>query len=119
MPDLIPRAKNVTLDGSGNGTVTFAIDGHDKRWVITYVHVLTSQALNSSPVPACQFFKNGTAQQQSIGGTFSGNMDTATGRVVMYPDDTLYCVWTGGIPATLATAIIAGEFIPDGQPIPD
>lgn len=117
MPDLIPRPKSVTLDGSGNGTVQFSIDNHNQRWVVNYVHVLTSQAVSATPVPVCQFYKNGTGATQSVGGTYSGNLDTATGRVILFADDVLYAVWSGGIPGSVATAIISGTWDPDGAPL--
>lgn len=119
MPYLIPRSLSVTLDGSGNGQVAFTIDNTNQRWIIDQVKVLTSQGPTQLPVPRAQTYRNQVAPQFAEGGTYSGNFDVSTGRTILYTGDTLFVVWTGGVPGSLATAVIAGTFDPAGTPIQD
>lgn len=119
MPYLIPRSQTVTLDASGNGQVAFSIDNSNVRWVIDQTNVATDQANNATPIPAADTYLNQIAPQAWQGGTYSGNKDIGTGRVVLYPDNVYYVVWTGGIPGSHATAVIAGTFDPQGTPIAD
>lgn len=112
---LIPRSQSVTLDSSGAGTVSFSIDNTNQRWSVDAVHVETTQALSAIPVPQARTFRNGVAQ----GGTNSGNFDTAAGRVDLYDGDVLAVTWAGGIPGTVATAVIGGWFDPAGVPLRD
>lgn len=110
MPYLIPRSQSVILDAGGNGTVRFAIDGMAKQWVVGPVTVRTNQAPNATPIPSCGFYLNQIEEGFFEGGTSSGNQDTATGAVVMYPDDILYAVFLGGIPGSMGTVRIKGTF---------
>lgn len=120
MPYLQPRSQNATIDANGNATVSWQIDNTNQRWIVDYVTVQTNQAQNATPIPQCRFYKNLPGQPQAfVGGTNSGQMDTATGRVVLFPDDVLYAVWSGGIPGTVATGVIGGTFDRAGVPIED
>jgi hypothetical protein len=119
MPYLIPRTQNTTLDASGNGQVTFAIDNTNQRWIIDAVTVQTSQAPASTPVPQALVYRNAVTPQALEGGTYNGNFDTASGRVILYEGDTIYVTWSGGIPGSTATAIIHGTFNPAGVPLKD
>lgn len=116
---LIPRTATVTLDGNGNGQVTFAIDNTNQRWVLDAVGVATDQALNTTPIPRADTYVNGTSNQNWRGGTFNGQRDLSSGRIVLYTGDTLYVVWTGGIPGSHATAVIDGTFDAAGATLDD
>ena len=119
MPYLIPRSASVTLDANGNGQVTFAIDNTNVRWILDYVKVLTNQAATATPVPQANTYKNQVQPQNWEGGTYSGNLDIASGRTILYEGDTLFVVWSGGIPGSVATAVIDGTFDPAGVPLSD
>jgi hypothetical protein len=114
---LIPRDKSVTLDSNGNGNVDFSIDNTNVRWVIDLVSVETNQAANSTPVPTCVFRLNDPVTGKFLGGTQSGALDTGNGRAILFTGDTLYAVWSGGIPGSIATATISGTFDPAGAKI--
>jgi hypothetical protein len=122
VPYLIPRSQTTTLDGSGNGQVSFVIDNTNVRWIIDTVHVATVDAsgnITTTPVPQAKTYRNQVSPQTFAGGTFSGNFDTASGRVILYTGDTLFVVWTGGVPGSFATATIEGTFDPRGTPLQD
>jgi hypothetical protein len=113
---LKPRPGSAAVAADGSATVTFEIDNTNARWVIDEVTVQTSQAPGSVPVPQARLYLNFPGQQEAFqGGSNSGNMDTAAGRVVLYAGDILYVIWSGGIPGTKATAIIGGTFDPAGS----
>lgn len=114
MPYLIPRPKSVVLDGNGNGTVSFSIDNSNQRWIIDEVAVQTSQAQTATPVPVCIFRTGDPVTGTFQGGTASGNLDVATGRIILYAGDTLYATWEGGVAGSTATATIGGTFTPAG-----
>lgn len=116
---LQPRAASVKLDATGKGTVTFEIDNTNQRWVIDSAGCTTDQAADVTPIPRFDVYLNGTDNTHWRGGTDNGRRDLATGRVVLYPGDVLYGVWTGGIPGSTATALIDGTFDPAGVPLSD
>lgn len=123
-PYLIPRTQKVTLDSNGNGTVTFEIDNTNKRWVLDSVHVQVTDANGnplptSTPVPAVNCYLNSVTPNGFRGGTLSGNLDTATGRAILYEGDTLYVVWTGGAPGTVGNVTIDGTYDGAGSKIDD
>lgn len=119
MPYLQPRSKNVVLDANGNGQVVFAVDNTNQRWIITGGGCLTDQAAGSAPVPRCDAYQGAVTPQGWRGGTDNGVRDQFTGTVVLYPDDTLYFVWAGGVPGSTATAVITGTFDRAGVPLSD
>jgi hypothetical protein len=114
VPFLIPRPKSVTLDGSGNGTVSFSIDNSNTRWLIDEIAVQTNQAQTATPVPSCIFRTGDPVNGIFQGGTASGNLDTATGRILLYEGDILYATFQGGIPGSVGTVTIGGTFTPAG-----
>lgn len=114
MPYLIPRPESVVLDGTGAGFVAFAIDNSNQRWIVDEVAVQTDQAQTATPVPTCIFRTGDPYTGTFQGGTASGNLDVATGRIILYAGDTLYALWEGGIPGSKATATIGGTFTPAG-----
>lgn len=111
---LIPRTQTVKLDSSGAGTATIVIDNSNQRWIIDLATVSTDQA-DAAPVPTCLIYLDETF----MGGSRQGNMDTAQGRVVMYPDSVLSARWSGGIPGSIATVSVSGTFDPAGLPLDD
>jgi hypothetical protein len=114
---LSPRPFSVRLDGNGNGFVAIEIDNTNVRWVIDKVSVQTNQAANSAPVPQCVFRMGDPVTGIFLGGTSSGSLDTGDGRAILFAGDTMYAVWSGGVPASIATATITGTFDPAGATI--
>lgn len=120
MPYLIPRTSQpITLDANGNGQTEFVIDNSNRRWIIDYVSVATDQAPTATPIPRAVIYRNSIDNGHVEGGTSSGNFDFSQGRTILYPDDTLYVVWSGGIPGSRAWATIKGTFDPAGAPLSD
>ncbi len=114
---LSPRPFKVTLDGNGNGNVAISIDNTNVRWVIDKVSVETNQAANTSPIPRCVFRMGDPVSGTFLGGTESGSLDTGDGRAILFAGDTMYAVWSGGVPGSIATATVTGTFDPAGATI--
>ncbi len=106
----VSRAKQVTLDGSGNGTLNFDVGSANERWIIDAVLVSTDQAQTTAPYPQVTVYENG--QQQAglaTGASWIGNQDVLKGRFVMDAGTDLLVAFTGGVAASKATAKITGR----------
>lgn len=115
MPYLRPRSQSAKLDVNGATVMSWQIDNLNQRWIIDYVSVQTDQPSSATPIPTVRF----TLGQVFVGGSQAGNLDVASGRVILYPDDVLTATWAGGVPGSTATATIAGTFDPAGLPLQD
>lgn len=105
----VRRRKAVTLDGSGNGTITFGVDwSSNHKWVINSLIVATSQLPTTAPYPTATAYLGGQQVGVSEGATWTGNQDVFQGIATMTCDD-LNVVFTGGVPGSVATAIIEGD----------
>ena len=104
-------ARNVTLDGSGNGQVSFGpILGQE--WTVTNAGVQTSTRANpAASVPQCSIYIGGAPVAQFfIDGTNTGSLDS-TDRTSSFPftqGSKIWAVWTGGDPGSVATLSIVG-----------
>lgn len=112
MPQLTDRfgpiPSRVTLDGSGNGTLTFQPNGSNARITNLYVNVATSvkQAV-------CTMYKGQVAPSNIIDSTNSGSTGaSAKGAIDLTDGETLYVVWTGGDAGAVAFATFTGVVIP-------
>lgn len=106
---------SVTLDGSGNGTVTLGPQLPGVAWSPSSCAVLV-QPVSATVVSQFQLY-NGPAQPGNfIGGTYTGDSNS-TGLTVppMYAGAVLTGVWSGGNPGATATMTLTGtQAIPGG-----
>lgn len=106
-----PIPVTTTLDGSGNGTVTFQPNGSNAR--ITNLFVKVSTATNQA---VCTIYKGQIADGNAINTTNSGSTGApATGAIDLTDGETLYVRWTGGDAGATATATFSGITIPFDQ----
>lgn len=111
----VRRSAQCTLDGSGNGSVTFDVFTSWSRWVITSVVVKMAGA-NPQVFPQVNTYigpPGGTAaafQSDGLGegGTWLGGQDTLHGHAVLEATESLSVVFTKGTAGAKATAVIAG-----------
>lgn len=104
----IRRRLSVTLDGSGNGAVTFNVRHANQRWRIEYVTVSTNQASTTAPYPTATIYEGPQQAGMSDGATWTGNQDTFRGRFVMDACTDLTVAFTGGVAGSVATVVILG-----------
>ena len=104
----VRRRLSVTLDGSGNGAVTFTVRHANQRWIIHYIGVSTSQAPTTAPYPTATVYEGPQQAGMADGATWTGNQDTFTGRFVMDACTDLTVAFTGGVAASVATVVIEG-----------
>lgn len=97
----------VTLDGSGNGTVTLTPDSF-RTWQVTRISVRTSQGPTDTPVPQCTVYLGSQGDGQIIDQTWTGSRDTSDTTIIVQPSQPLIFVWENGVAATTATASVFG-----------
>jgi hypothetical protein len=106
-----PRRKraSVTLDGSGNGSVSFDADSANHKWVISSVILSTSQAQTTAPYPTATTYLTGQQIGVSEGASWIGNQDVMEGTVELGPCESFTVAFTGGVAGSVATAIAEGD----------
>lgn len=106
----VDRTGAVVLDGSGAGTVRFAVQHANQKWECDSVVVTTSQAVTAEPYPQVQVYDGafGSAAKR-MGASPMGNSDVLTGRFVIDAGTDLQVNFTAGIPGVTATARITGK----------
>lgn len=97
----------VTLDASGNGTVTFQPESF-RTWNVTTINVRTDQGLTQTPVPQCTVYLGSKSPGQIVAQTWMGNRATAVGDILVQPSQPLIVEWTNGVAGTHATASLYG-----------
>lgn len=105
----VRRRGAVTLDGSGNGTVSFDVTySSNHKWVINEIVVATNQSQTTPPYPTATAYYGGQQVGVSEGATWTGNQDTLRGNIEMTAE-TLSVAFTGGLAGSVATAVIEGD----------
>lgn len=103
-----PIYQQVTLDGSGNGTVTFQAVGANVRLSNIFFKVATS-----TNQAVCTIYKGTIADGNVIllsnSGSTGGN---AKGNVDLFDGERVFVRWTGGDAGAVATATFTGGKIP-------
>ena len=101
----------VTLDGSGNGTLRVSPDSSHEHWLPTLVSVKCSTAAAEA---SCKIYAGPAATDDSyVDGTLSGSTGDSTDRVSGYEiartrTPYLWAVWAGGDPGAQATMVVNG-----------
>ncbi|KUM82365.1 hypothetical protein AQI94_41970 [Streptomyces pseudovenezuelae] len=99
---------HVTLDASGNGTVTFQPDAF-RTWNVTSINVRTTQGVTQTPVPQVTVYLGDKSPGQIVSQSWMGNRATAGGSPLwVQPSQRLIVEWTNGVPGTVATASLFG-----------
>ena len=104
----VRRRASVTLDGSGNGSVSFDLQHANQRWVIDTVFCTTSQAQTVSPYPQVITYVGGAQSGVAEGASWVGNQTTLRGPQELTAADTLTVQFNGGAAGTVATVVIEG-----------
>lgn len=100
--------KSVTLDGSGNGSVSFDVRSSNQRYVVGFIGVSTNQDPAVAPYPTATVYEGPQQAGMADGATWTGNQDMFRGRFVMDAGTDLTVAFTGGIAGSVATVIVEG-----------
>lgn len=110
MPDTAPllQALNLTLDGSGNGTVRFGPVPGFQQWDIS-LYAVTAGGPNTKQA-LVKVYRNLVNDANLIDGTYSGNFDTSSQNppISLVVGESLYFVFSGGNPSVAASVRIEG-----------
>lgn len=108
------ESRQVTLDGSGNGTVKFTPSGtrySGYKWRPSMLYV--SASTNASEASATAYVSYGiqtATANDAIGSTVTASTgDTCGMTQTMLPQDWLTVTWLGGDPGAIATARLTGS----------
>jgi hypothetical protein len=104
---MLDTYKSVTLNASGNGTVTLAPDSF-RTWIVETINVRTSQGPTQTPIPQVTVYLGSEGDGQILAQTWNGSRSTATGSTRVQPSQPLIIKWENGRPGSTATASIFG-----------
>lgn len=103
-----PFPLTVTLDGSGNGTVSFQATGKHLHVTNIYVSVATTTLQATATI-----YKGYIGPAYAINGTNSGSTGApGTGVIDLLDGEFIHVVWVGGDAGALATATFSGYAVP-------
>jgi hypothetical protein len=98
---------SVVLDGTGGGQVQLGPQIAGTSWQPAAAGVVVAPV--SSTVVSLFKLYNGAAQPQNfIGGSYTGDNNSAGLALTLYPGQVLTGVWTGGNPGAVATLTLNG-----------
>jgi hypothetical protein len=107
----LTRTASVVLNGSGAGTVQLGPSSPGEIWQPSQVSVSCSATVTAGTCQCSIYAGAGTGQGTFVDGTFSGDTGDTTdaigGRKVN-PGESVFAVWSGGVPGATATAVVAG-----------
>lgn len=121
---LLKKSAQVTLNSSGQGTLTFDPDNANQRWEVMSVVVATNQAATATTIPVATVAINtqsiGTLSAgNQRGASWSGNQDTFRGQIDVGPADFLTILFSPPAGATgaqiaalsgvIASAVVTGS----------
>jgi hypothetical protein len=107
----LTRTASVVLDGSGGGTVQVGPSSPGEIWSPAQVSVSCSATVTTGTCQCNIYAGAGPSQGTFVDGTFSGDTGDTTdaigGRQVN-PGQSVFVVWSGGVPGATATAVVNG-----------
>jgi|ERR1700750_1060424 len=114
MPQAIPLEKfaQVTLDASGNGTVSLGPAKFNESWQIDTVSTSVSTNVGAGGIiqePQFAAYRDNVSQSALIGGTYSGSFDYDNAfNYTVYSGRLIAFQWTGGVPGATASVHLYG-----------
>lgn len=107
----LTRSLSTTLNGSGAGTVQLGPTSPGEIWAPSQVSVSCSATVTTGTCQCNIYAGAGPSQGTFVDGTFSGDTGDTTdaigGRQVN-PGESVFAVWSGGVPGATATAVVGG-----------
>lgn len=108
----LQESASVTLDGSGNGTVSIGPSSQFQIWNVTNEGCNVTSNTNE---PVFKLYKSsGISAGAFLGGSNQGSNDSASIDVTLYSGMKLTGVWTGGDAGATATLALQGTMTVPG-----
>lgn len=105
----LDERRSVTLDASGNGTITIAPGGARERWEINLITVNTTNVpALSTNVPSLVIYRAAAIPGNQLGGTFNALLDTNTDEFLLNMNEGMVFVFSLGDVGSLGTVHIEG-----------
>lgn len=99
------QMEQVTLDGSGNGSVSLGPATYDQEWYLVLAAVtIENMDSTNDPEPECRLFVDGML----IAGTYSGSLDSTDLNLMLSSGQKLTASWTGGPSGKVGKIVIQG-----------
>lgn len=108
----LTQAASVTLDGSGAGTAQLGPSSPGEVWRPSQVSVSCSQIVTTGTCQASIYAGAAVGRSTFVDGTFSGDTGETTDAVggrTLHPGQSVFAVWSGGVPGATATVVVAGK----------
>lgn len=104
----LTRDASVVLDANGNGQASLGPVPAGQVWSVTRITVSCDGTNN--PMPRCQVYDGPATPGNLIDATYTGGLDSSDypNALTLQIADELLFVWTGGVPASVATARLVG-----------
>lgn len=94
-----------TADASGTATVQLRASVWGEWWRIKNANVSGNSAIE----PEVRVYRGFVGDSNRIGGSLTGNLDTAAGDDYIPPNEAVIAQWTGATPGAQFTFTITGE----------
>lgn len=98
---------SVVLDGSGNGQVQIGPVIAGVSWKVTAEGVLV-QPTSTTVVSQFKLYLGAAQPGNFLGGSYTGDNNSASIPAILYPGQVLTGVWSGGNPGATATLTLTG-----------
>ena len=107
MTNRVPLYESGRATAAANGLATVELRSPRAHewWRVTGASVSGNSALE----PTVKVYRGFVSESSVIGGSLTGNLDSATGDDLIQPGEAVICQWTGATPGTLFTFTIQGE----------
>lgn len=99
------QSGSAVADANGNAVVEMRPGIAGEWWRVRN----TSVSGNSSNEPVVKIYKGFVSDACLIGGSLTGNLDSANGDDYIQPNEAIICVWSQATPGASFTVTITGE----------
>lgn len=102
---VLAESGRATANAAGIATVELRAAKAGEWWRIKNSSVSGNSALE----PTCKVYRGFVSESSIIGGSLTGNLDSAHGDDYIQPNEAVICQWTGATPDSSFTFTIQGE----------
>lgn len=101
----LAESGRATANASGIATVELRASRAGEWWRIRNSSVSGDSVLE----PVVKVYRGFVSESSIIGGSLTGNLDSASGDDYIQPNEAVICQWTGATPGATFTFTVQGE----------